>query len=305
MTSQEDQVINTDEIKKHTMNIHSQLESSWNKLIDQLSDWLDAIVLGLPNFVFAILIFIISLWLSRTVEVWSERALKQFMRQTSLRQLMAKGLAIAVIGLGLLLALGILNLDKVLKSLLAGAGVAGLAVGLALQGTLSNTFSGIFLSIKDIVSIGDWIETNGYVGKVIEIDLLNTKINETDNNVVVIPNKMVLENPMKNYGLTPRVRVTVTCGVAYDSDLKRVKELVLKVVKDIFDVEVGEKVEFHYLAFGGSSIDFHVRFWINATANGEILQAKSDAIMAIKAAFDKEGIEIPFPIRTVYMKNEE
>lgn len=280
------------------------MESSWNNMLNRIASWVDMAIVNLPNLLIAIIIFIISFWLSKNLQNWSDKTLKRVIKQASIRGLISSVLSILIIAFGLFLALGILNLDEVLKSLLAGAGVAGLAVGLALQGTLANTFSGIFLAIKDVLNVGDWVETNGYSGKVIEIDLRNTKIKESDNNIVVIPNKMVLENPFKNYGLTQRIRTDLQCGVAYESNLREVKALTIKTIREIYPPNKNENVEFHYLEFGGSSIDFQVRFWVTATANLSAVEAKSEAIMAIKEIFDDNGIDIPYPIRTIYSKSE-
>ncbi len=275
------------------------MESAWEKMINRIMNWVDSAILNLPNLLIAIVIFVVTFWLSKNLESWSNKTLKRFIRQASLRSLISNVLSVLIIALGLFLALGVLNLDEVLQSLLAGAGVAGLAVGLALQGTLTNTFSGIFLAIKDVLNVGDWVETNGFSGKVIEIDLRNTKIKETDNNIVVIPNKMVLENPFKNFGLTNRIKTTIKCGVAYDSDLKEVKKIGTDTINKLFPQKSNEKVEFHYLSFGGSSIDFQIRFWVDATAKLTQVEAKSDGIMAIKEAFDKHNIDIPFPITKI------
>jgi len=245
--------------------MEEQLKSSWQNMLERLSEWLNVAITNLPNMVLALIVFVVAYWLSQNVRYWIEKPMRRFVKQTSVRTLTANIASILVVAFGLFLALGILNLDTVLKSLLAGAGVAGLAVGLALQGTLANTFSGVFLAIKDILNVGDFVETNGYSGKVEEITLRNTKIREADNNIVIIPNKMVLDNPFKNYGLTRKMRVSVECGVSYESDLNFVQKLTKDTINNIFPQDGGDSIEFHYLSFGGSSIDFQVRFWLPAT----------------------------------------
>jgi small conductance mechanosensitive channel len=279
------------------------MESSWDKMINRILNWVDSAILNLPNLLLAIIVFVLAFWLSKNLERWSNKALKKVIKQASIRGLISNVLSIIIIAVGLFLALGILNLDEVLKSLLAGAGVAGLAIGLALQGTLANTFSGIFLAIKDVLNVGDWVETNGFSGKVIDIDLRNTKIKEADNNIVVIPNKLVLDNPFKNFGLTNRIRTSIECGVSYDSDLRSVKKIGVDTIEKLFPQSGIEKVEFHYLSFGASSIDFQIRFWVDATANLTSVEAKSEAIIALKEAFDSNNIDIPYPIRTLIQDN--
>lgn len=279
------------------------MENSFEKMLSRIFGWIDAAIINLPNLLIALVIFIVSLWLSKNIQSWANRALRKVIRQASIRGLVSNVMSIAVVTIGLILALGILNLDEVLQSILAGAGVAGLAVGLALQGTLANTFSGIFLAIKDVLNVGDWVETNGYAGKVLEIDLRNTKIKEADNNIVVIPNKLVLDSPFKNFGLTTRIRTSIDCGVAYNSDLRKAKQVGESVIRKLYPPMINEKIEFHYLKFGGSSIDFQLRFWVDATANLTSVEAKSEAIIALKEAFDASNIEIPFPTRTLIQES--
>jgi small conductance mechanosensitive channel len=283
--------------------MEEQLESSWSNLVEKLSGWLDALILSIPNFLFALLVFILAYWLSRNLQGWASKYFKKFIRQPSIRGLLSNVVSVLTIILGLFLSLSILNLDGTLKSLLAGAGVAGLAISLALQGTLSNTFSGLFIAIKDELNIGDWVETNGFSGKVVEIDLRNTKIKESDNNIVVVPNKLILGNPFKNYGLTNRIRTTITCGVGYESDLSMVKKTAIEAIQEIYPPNTGEQIEFYYTDFGGSSIDFLLRFWVDAKENLTALEVKSEAIMKIKKTFDKNNINIPFPITTIINKD--
>ncbi len=284
--------------------LKEQLTESYDHVKNKLEGWLDAIIVNLPNLLVAVVVFALSYFLSGFIRKQLEKLLKKHIEQASLRSLISTATSIVIISAGLFIALGVLNLDTVLKSMLAGAGVAGLAIGLALQSSLSNTFSGVYLSVQDIINIGDWIESNGYSGTVEEVNLRNTVVREPDNNLVMIPNKMVVENPFKNFGLTKQIRVIVTCGVGYDSDLNEVEEMVKAAIKENFNDDESKDIEFHYLEFGDSSINFQTRFWIDASVKISILEARSQAIKVIKETFDKNGIEIPFPIRTVYMNKE-
>jgi small conductance mechanosensitive channel len=278
-----------------------KFESSYTSVVDKLDSWADAVIYNLPNLVVAILVFTLVYFSSGVVKKSVYKVLKHKVKQESLRSLIATVSSILVITIGLLIALEVLNLNTVLKSMLAGAGVAGLAIGLALQSSLSNTFSGIYLSLRDIVNIGDWVETNGYQGTVEDVNLRHTLLKEPDNNLVVIPNKLIVENPFKNYGLTHQIRVITKCGVGYDSDLEEVETITKNAIEEHFHRDEEKEIEFHYLEFGSSSIDFQVRFWINSEAKINILEARSKAIKVIKKAFDDHQIEIPFPIRTVYL----
>lgn len=274
-----------------------QMQTAWGKLLEKLSTWFDTLILSLPNFLIALLTFVLAYWLSKNLQGYLNRFLRRFIKQPAIRNLITNVASILIIVLGVLLALSILNLDGTLKSLLAGAGVAGLAISLALQGTLSNTFSGIFIAVKDELNVGDYIESNGYSGEVVEVDLRNTKLKESDNNIVVIPNKMILDNPFKNFGLTKQIRTTIVCGVDYDSDLEKVETIAINTIDELFPSNQDRPIEFYYTNFGESSIDFILRFWKDGKKNLTAIQVKSLAIKSLKKAFDENDISIPFPVR--------
>ncbi|MFS4417337.1 mechanosensitive ion channel family protein [Maribacter sp. 2307ULW6-5] len=277
-----------------------QLKEAWTEMLNRLHSWADALVLNLPNMVLAIIVFIIVIFVSRYVSKLSLRLLQKSSLQQTMKNIIAKLVSVLVILIGLFLVLGILDLSKTLNTILAGAGVAGLAVGLALQGALANTYSGIVLSYIKQVKFGDWIESNGYEGEVIDLDLRAVTIKQPDNNLVYIPNKLVLENPIKNYSSTAQSRVILGCGVAYDTDLEFAKDLVCDTIAKTFGaVERAADVIFLYTEFSDSSINFEIRFWIASTSALEVAKAKTTAVIAIKKAFDAHDITIPFPIRTL------
>lgn len=280
-------------------NINDSLQGVWEKL----GMWMDSLILSLPNFLLAVLVFILFIVAAKYIGKILSSVLKFKVKQDSIREITIKIVKVLVIAIGFFVALGLLNLNTVLTSVLAGAGVVGLAVGLALQGTLNNTFSGILLSFLPELQIGDWIENNGYAGKVIEISLRSIKIKEADNNIVIIPNSQVIDAPFKNFSRTPRSRVMVSCGVSYNSNLEQVKDLTIETIQSLYPPSTNEEVEFMYQEFGDSSINFVVRFWTNARTKKEILIAQSEAIIAIKKVFDQNEINIPFPIRTIDFSN--
>ncbi|MDX1326790.1 MAG: mechanosensitive ion channel family protein [Arenibacter sp.] len=276
-----------------------KLGEAWNKMMNRLESWIDSLIINLPNFIIAVVVFVIAIFLSKYISKLTLKLLERSKMQKSMKAVIARIVSVLVILGGLFLILGILDLSKTLNTILAGAGVAGLAVGLALQGALANTYSGIVLSYIDQIKFGDWIETNDYAGEVTNIDLRAVTLRQPDNNVVFIPNKMVLENPIKNYSTNPRSKVILSCGVGYSSDLEFVRNLVKKTLGEHFDSVDSEEVIFLYTEFGDSSINFETRFWIDSTSALETKKAKTEAMIAIKKAFDQNDIEIPFPIRTL------
>ncbi|MDX1470197.1 MAG: mechanosensitive ion channel [Flavobacteriaceae bacterium] len=282
-----------------------EFNSSLDNIVLKLEGWFSTLIEGIPNFILAILILLVAYFIAKYVGSTTAKLVSKKVHKKAITNIVEKVVALLILIVGLFIALGVLNLSKTVTSLLAGAGVIGLVIGFALQDTLSNTVSGIIISFRDKIRIGNWVETQGFAGEITEINLKNFILKEADNNMVLLPNKSILENPLKNYSLTDTMRITVGCGVGYESDLEEVKTLTQKTITEAFDVPNSpDDVEFYYTEFGDSSINFICRFWINGTKAKDRLDATSKAIMAIKKAFDDADINIPFPIRTLQFDNK-
>lgn len=275
--------------------VNDAISDLWTKL----DGWLDAIILKLPNFAVAILVLVIFYFIAKGIRSLGNKLLYNRITDEAIRQMISKLIFATIILIGFFVALGVMELDTVLTTVLASAGVVGLAIGLALQGTLSNTFSGLMLSFQPKIRLGDYIETNDKQGYVTEISLRNVAIRQTNNEYVVIPNSIFIDSPFTNYSLTDRSRVDVSCGVGYEDDLERVEKMVLELMTANFPIVKDEEIDFFFTEFGDSSINFVTRFWIDSIKPKPKLAAQHKAIMLIKKKFDAEGINIPFPIRTL------
>lgn len=274
-------------------------------IIDKLLTWWESIIKNLPNIGIALVVLVLSYFFSRLVYRLTVKAAKNRIEQQSVVNLLARTLSVVVVLLGLFLALGALNLGKTLTGLLSAAGVSGIVIGLALQGTLSNTFSGIVLSLRKNIQLGNWVETTGYSGEVTDINLNYFVLREADNNFVIIPNKTIIENPIKNFSLTTQMRITIECGVGYETNLEEAQQITIDTISANFDQDkMNKSVEFYYKEFGDSSINFMCRFWIEGQNGLARLKAKSKAIVEIQKAFAKHNINIPFPIRTLKFGNQ-
>ena len=195
-----------------TKSTTEELQSTAGIIIDKLESWWVLLVKNLPNLGVALIVLIISYFLSGFISRTTLKLINGRVRQKAVAKLISKVVAVVVVLVGLFLALSVLNLGESISGLLAGAGISGIVIGLALQGTLSNTISGIVLSFRSNIRLGNWVETTGFAGEVIDIALNFLVLKEADNNIVIIPNKTILENPIKNYSLTTRMRVMVTVG---------------------------------------------------------------------------------------------
>ena len=271
-----------------------------NKVVRKLEAWKDIFINNIPNIAIALVVLFIAYFASRAMNSIVNKTIGKKISQKSVRDLVSRFASAVTILIGLYLAMTVLKFDDTLKTIVSAAGVSGIVIGLALQGTLSNTISGVVLSFRKNLNIGNWVETNGFSGEVIDINLNYFVIREADNNMVVIPNKTILESPFKNYSLTTKMRIAIECGVEYGVDLEMVEKLTIETIRHHFNQdEIGKKVEFYYNEFGDSSINFLCRFWVDSENALEKLKAKSKAIIEIKKAFDAENINIPFPMRTL------
>lgn len=274
------------------------MEEAFNKLQEKFQSILEYIILLTPNFAISLLVVFIGFFLVHIIQRRLEKILGKYLSNYSMAIVMSKVVAF-FLSIGLLfIVLGILQLDKLLTSLLATAGVLGLAIGLALQEPLTNAFSGIMLLVKKRLHIGDVIESIDHFGIVTEINLRSTVLHTPAGQVVTIPNRSVIQNPIINYSYLGKRRIELDCGISYTENLDYVEEVVRKALIDMELLE-SEKIEFFYTEFGESSINFRIRFWSNQVNQTAYLYHKSEALRKIKRAFDNHNITIPFPIRTI------
>lgn len=275
------------------------VEDPMGLILDTLQGWWKTAIEMLPNLAVAVVVLIVFWILARLVRSTLRRGLKSTPVQPPVRRLLVRTVGFGILATGLFVALGVLGLSKTVTTLLAGVGILGLALGFAFQDIAANFMSGIMMTFRRPFELGERIESHGYEGSVEEISLRSTVIRTPTGQMVRIPNKEVYSNPLVNYSETGVRRVDLGCGVSYGDDLEKVRKVALEALEGISHRVEDRGADFFYTEFGGSSIDFVVRFWVEYARHGQYLQARSEAIGNLKAAFDREGIVIPFPIRTL------
>lgn len=292
-------------LQKEERTLTSRISNLRSELVNKMENWVDSFILNLPDFVLAFIVFVLFIFIAKYAAKIVDKIIRKTTAQDSVRVITIKVLKVTIILIGFFIALGILDLSTILTSVLGAAGVAGLAIGLALQGTLNNTFSGVIISFIPRIQIGDWIESGNFSGRVVDINLRSVVLQPRDQNLVVIPNSDIVNTPFKNYSRTNRGRIIINCGVGYESDLDKVEKVTRGTIERHFNQEIGEGIDFFYEEFGDSSIDFSVWFWSNVRDGRDVFIAKHKAILEIKKAFDANNINIPFPIRTLdFSKNK-
>lgn len=188
------------------------------------------------------------------------------------------------------------------SSLVAVVGAAGLAIGLALQGSLSNFASGVLLIMFKPFKSGDFVEVSGVSGIVEEILMFSTQLRTGDNKTVIIPNGSITGGTITNYSTKPTRRIDLVIGVSYDADLAKTKELLLKVASADERVLKDQAVTVGVSELADNSVNFVVRPWVKSS---DYWPTYFDLLQNIKTELDNEGIEIPFPQLSIHMNKEE
>ena len=275
------------------------INEAYQLIMQKLTTWMHGFIKMLPNILLATVILVIGLFLAKRIKRVAVKLIAKASSNTTLNGLFASIIYIFFIGVTFFVVLSILQLDKAVTSVLAGAGIIGLALAFAFQDIAANFISGIFISFRRPLHIGDIVKIKDYMGKVEEINLRDTTIRTFQGEMVIIPNKEVFQNPIENYSLLGKRRIDLKIGVSYGEDLRKVLDVTLNAVKGINGLSDEDETTMFYQEFGDSSINFVIRLWIKSPDQPVYLEAGSEAIIRIKEAYDENDIMIPFPIRTL------
>ncbi len=264
----------------------------WNGIIT-------SIVQTLTAFVF---IFIIARALDVVIDVWGIALAKK--TKTDLDEILLplfhKTSKILFVIIALLWGLNIWGID--ITPYLAGAGILGIVLGMALQDIFKNIFGGVSIMIDGTVKVGDKIKLeSGEVGQVMDITLRSTKIRTYDNEILNVPNGYMANSRIQNYTKpNSKIRSAVSFGVAYGTDVKKVQKTVLDSVKKIEGIMKDPAPAVIFTDMGDFALNFKAYIWVDDWRNA--YSKKVEATEAIYNALNKARIDIPFPTSTVYMK---
>ncbi len=213
---------------------------------------------------------------------------------------------VVIWGIGILMVMDIFGIS--ITPVLASVGLASFVIGLALQDTLGNFFSGLYILVNQPIRVGDYIELdNGLKGYVVKIGWRETRIRTLPNNYIVVPNTKLSQSILTNYHLPQQeMACLVQVGVSYDSDLEKVEKVTVEVGKQVLQKVKGAVPEFdpfiRFHTFNDFSIDFTVILRVKEFVDKYLLT--HEFVKALHKRYNQEGIVIPFPIRTVEMKKE-
>ncbi len=250
----------------------------------------EAIVYYTPKVIAALVILVAGWWIIGMLM----RAFKHFLSKKDLDPTLQKFLA-DLLGwtLKILLIITVISqLGIATTSFAAIIGAAGLAIGLALQGSLSNFAGGVLIMIFKPFKVGDLIEAQGVLGTVKEIQIFTTKLISPENKLIIIPNGELSNGTITNYTAEGKIRVDMVFGVSYDADIKQVKELLMRVVTGHPLVLKDPPPTVNVLELAESSVNFAVRPWTRPEHYWDVY---FDITEQVKYALDEAGIEIPYP----------
>jgi len=210
---------------------------------------------------------------------------------------------VTLYGLTVLVIFGIWKVN--LGGLLVGAGFLGIVVGLAARQTLGSLIAGFVLMFARPFEIGDWVQIGEREGRVTEISIVNTRIQTFDGEYAMIPNDTVGSSEIVNRTRKGRLRIRVEVGVDYDTDLQHAVDTATDAMRDVGDILTVPQPQVVLKEFGNSAILLELRFWIDKPSSRRRWRARTAVIQAVKRAFDREGIKIPFPQRELMGRIEQ
>jgi len=270
------------------------------KLIEEkLGGWFDVVISHIPNFIVAVIIAIIFSFIARFAGKGMKKVLRRSLDSTQIADLMASIFKVIVLSVGVFIALDFMGLKSTVTSLLAGAGIVGLAIGFAFQDMTENLIAGIAMGIRKPFKAGDVIETDNVFGSVHSINLRNTLIESFYGQLILVPNKILFRNVLRNYSTLGVRRIEVPVGISYADDIEKASEVIVDKINQLDFVIRKNETAVYAEGFGDSSINLLVWFWIKYPGEPDFMTVRHKGVVAVKQALDAADISIPFPIRTL------
>lgn len=258
--------------------------------------------------VLAIIILVATGIVARIVGVFLRQYFKGVSRRLKVSEttyVVFRRLVVALIYvIGIIVLISIIpGLEKLTISLVAGAGFAAIVLGLAAQNAFSNIVSGIFLAIFQPFRVGDYVTVRDEHGKIEDITLRHTVIKTWDNRRLIIPNAVIGEEAIINFSISdPKTLWYVNVGISYDSDIDKAREIMIEEAMRHKGVMKTETPKVLVTELGDFAVNLRLSFWLKDRSTA--FEVGCDIRESIKKRFDREGIEIPFPYRTIVYKRE-
>ncbi|MDY7002987.1 MAG: mechanosensitive ion channel family protein [Cyanobacteriota bacterium] len=275
-----------------------------NIIIDGLKDVLESTIKIIPAILIALIIIFLTRYGAKLLRNFAQQVGKRATASKSLQILITKTTYVGAWVIGVIIACVIAFPGLKLGDIIATLGLGSVAVGFAFQDIFKNFLAGILLLLQQPFRIGDQIIVDDYEGTVEQIDIRTTKIRTYNGERVILPNSNVFTSAVQVRTAFGVRRTDLGVGVDYNTPLSEAADILYQLIQEVEGV-LGDPIpEIDLVSFNDSSIDFIVRYWTKAEQK-EVRRTQTQAIIAIKKAFDRADINIPYPIRTVYFYNQD
>jgi small conductance mechanosensitive channel len=271
-----------------------------NKL-SGLQEYLTGLVFAYgPNLALALTTLVIGLWI---IGIFSRR-LSHIFQQSAMEETLGRFLnSLANIGLKVLLVISVAGMVGIeTTSFIAVLGAAGLAIGLALQGSLANFAGGVLILIFRPYKVGDFITGGGESGVVSRIEIFSTVLTSPDNKTIIIPNGAISNSAITNYSTEKTRRVDVEFGIGYDDDLKKAKSILAELIEKEDRILTNPEPMIVISSLGESSVNIATRSWVKSE---DYWGVYFDLLENVKLAFDQQGISIPYPQTDIHLYQDK
>ena len=276
-----------------------RIDDVYKLLTGKLETWMESAITILPNIVVALLIAIAFGFIARIVGNIAGSVMRRTFESRQIAGLLTSIVKSLVLIAGIFIALDFVGLKGTVTSLLAGAGIIGLAIGFAFQDMTENFIAGIAMGIRKPFEIGDVIKAEGVFGNVKSINLRNTLVETFYGQLEVIPNKILFRNTLTNYSTLGKRRIEVPVGISYADDIEKAGNVIVEAMKDKEYVIIKDETAVYAESFGDSSINLVLWFWISYPGEHGFMDVRHDAVCTVKTVLEENDILIPFPIRTL------
>lgn len=271
-----------------------------NVVLETMKGWIPGLTAFGYRLVTAALILFIGIRIGKVIRGMLSRTFERMDMEVTLSKFLLSSVYVVICGLSLFAAADRIGISS--ASIIAVLGSAGLALGLALQGSLSNFAGGILILLMKPFKLGDYILCEGMEGTVSAIGLVYTTLHTVDNKQVIMPNGTLSSSVLTNVTAQDRRRLEIKVGIGYSSDLKKAKEVLHNLFETHPQMLPDEPVVSFVDQLGESSVMIGARGWVGT---GDFWTVKWDLTEKIKLSFDEKGIEIPYNQLDVYLRNEE
>jgi small conductance mechanosensitive channel len=229
---------------------------------NKLWGWLEKFISDLPNIVFAAVIFVVFFLAAKYLRKLIYKLVLKISQKPSLSKLFSSIFYITTVVIGLFVSLEILQLEKTISSLLAGAGIIGLALGFAFQDLTANFISGVFIIFKKPFEVGHEIQTNDLTGIVEEIQLRSTVLKTFQGLHIMLPNKDIFQKPLTNFSLSNERRVDVALTLPAKNNIGELEQQVKKAISQLPEISNRKEAEVYFTDYSGDNVKLEVWYWI-------------------------------------------